>query len=332
MLPPVFSRQHILAHQLRKSSMSESKIEPLEDFGNNMLNITFFNCVSSKLVEIWLSIDRDVTSDDVSLWKEASQFDAHVLELLQKLTLSCRKPDHFESFFNDSLTKIHAKAKKLQRDEAAKRKTFVADYKAKSNPKSNTLKPGKLPRLRLLNEIREIEKSVFSKGRNFFLNGSLHNHQGEFWHGLLSFVHEPFQLLNCNNKFPHGNFMDGSSLDFTHRKMDMISSWFLPIASVYEIGSRENQPSEPPIGRLSASYGAVPRGLKNPNCISSRMSVKPLRCNIDVKKAADRLHVQWCCDSTDSQALTRNCFAVSRSIFSSCISFQYCSGNNNSWI
>jgi hypothetical protein len=310
MLPAVFSRPHFLPTPSSKTSLSRSIIAPHEKIGNNMLNITFYSCTCSKLVEVWLSIDRDVIaeSSNASLWKETSQFDLQVLQLLQKLTSSARKTDHFDSSISESLSKIYAKAKTLLRDQKAKLQTFVADYK---HPKSklNLLSSGKVP-FRFLESSGKKRKSVvekFEKGSGFVSHG---NKKEEFWPGMLTFVQDPYKLLNCNVKFPHGHFEDGDSLENTHRKMVMIASWFLPIAAVYEIGPRNEQPSQPPVGRQSGSYGVAPKGSKQSYEISSRMSVKPLRDSTDLAKGPDRLLVQWCCDSIDSQVITCNCFAV----------------------
>jgi hypothetical protein len=265
------------------------------------------------LVEVWLSIDRDVIaeSSNASLWKETSQFDLQVLQLLQKLTSSASRTDHFDSSINESLSKIYAKAKMLLRDQKAKLQTFVADYKHPKLKGLNLLSSGKVPfRFLVLESSGKKRKSVmekFEKGGDFVSHGN----KKEFWPGMLSFVQDPYKLLNCNVKFPHGHFEDGESLENTHRKMVVIASWFLPIAAVYEIGPRNQSPSQPPVGRQSGSYGVAPKGSKQSYEISSRMSVKPLRDRgTDLAKGPDRLLVQWCCDSIDSQAITCNCFAV----------------------
>jgi hypothetical protein len=322
MLPSVFSKQHLSPHQIRKTSFSGSKVALHEVLGLNMLNVTFFNCICSKLVELWLSIDRDYVADNVPLWKEASQLDVQVLTLLQKLTSRTVKVDQFESSIKDSFAKVQANVKKLQREQTAiqreqtaKRKTFVADYKAKGSVAlpgrlTESLQPLKPPSLRFLDSERTKDKTVLEKGRDLLQINVLHNHnfKDDAWPGMLTFVQKPFNLLKCNIKFLRGSSQD-ASVD-AHRKMDLIASWFLPISIVYEIASRDS--SEPPVGRKKTSYGA-PRGLtKPPLSISSRMSVKPLRSSIDSKKGPDRLLVQFCSDSTDSHALTRNCFAVSQ--------------------
>jgi hypothetical protein len=311
MLPAVFSRPHFLPTPSSKTSLSRSIIAPHEDLGINMLNITFYSCTCSKLVEVWLSIDRDVIaeSSNASLWKETSQFDLQVLQLLQKLTSSARKTDHFDSSISESLSKIYAKAKTLLRDQKAKLQTFVADYKHPKSKSLNLLSSGKVP-FRFLDPSGKKRKSVvekFEKGSSFVSHG---NKKEDFWPGMLTFVQDPYKLLNCNVKFPHGHFEDGDSLENTHRKMVMIASWFLPIAAVYEIGPRNKPPSQPPVGRQSGSYGVAPKGSKQSYEISSRMSVKPLRDSTDLAKGPDRLLVQWCCDSIDSQVITCNCFAV----------------------
>jgi hypothetical protein len=310
MLPAVFSRHHFLPVSSKKNSLGGSIIAPHENLGINMLNITFHSCICSKLVEVWLSIDRDIIaeSDDASLWKETSQFDSMVLLLLEKITSSCRKSENFDSSINESLFKIIAKAKTLMRNQKAKLDTFVADYKQPSSIKFSLLKSGKVP-FRYLDSLGKKQKHVLhqlekvSKRRDFVSHG-------HFWPGMLTFVQDPHKLLNCNMNFPHGHFEDGDSLENTHRKMDMIASWFFPIASVYEIGPRKISPSQPPVGRQSGSYGVAPRGSKQSSELSSRMSVKPLRSSTDPAKGPDRLLVQWCCDSVDSQAITCNCFAV----------------------
>jgi hypothetical protein len=309
MLPAVFSRQHFLPTSSSKSFLSESIIEPYKDLGINMLNITFHSCTCSKLVEVWLSIDRDViaesVSENASLEKETSQFDLQVLLLLQKLTSSCRKTDNFDSSIRESLVKICAKAKTLLRGQKAKLQTFVADYK-------NPMKSRKIT-FRFLHSLGKKQKSLFDKLEKSGIDLVYHGPKREdFWPGMLSFFHDHYKdkLLNCNIQFSHGHFEDKVSLENTHRKMEMIASWFLPVAAVYEIGPRNIPPSQPPVGRQSGSYGGTPRGSKQSHEISSRMSVKPLRRSTDSAKVPDRLLVQWCCDSIDSQAITGNCFAV----------------------
>jgi hypothetical protein len=235
MLPAVFSRPHFLPTPSSKTSLSRSIIAPHEHLGINMLNITFYQCTCSELVEVWLSIDHNaiVETSNASLWKETSQFDLQVLQLLQKLTSSARKTDHFDSSISESLSKIYAKAKTLLRDQKAKLQTFVADYKY-SKLMMLRSSSAKVP-FRFSEPSGKKGKSVVGKFEKPF-SFPFHCHMyKESWPGMLTFV-DHFKLLNCNLKFPHGHFDDGDSLEKTHRKMVVVAS-FLQFAAVNEVNS-----------------------------------------------------------------------------------------------
>jgi hypothetical protein len=158
----------------------------------------------------------------------------------------------------------------------------------------------------------------------------------EWWHGCLALLHvDPIHLLSCTSERPCAD----------REIMNSIASWFVPVATVYEV-SEPRAFSVPFVHREKASYGTLnasdiripklakgrrddrtdapdgqisevsekcesekPKGPKERHpsdiCMRSRISVKPVG-----SRDSRRLMIQCICDSKDSHALIRNCFAV----------------------
>ena len=327
MLPAVFSGPHLSPDQLMTEKRNKDKLyTPHGAVGINMLNITISKCVPDKLVEYWLSIDRSELAKNHDEWKVFSSFDKKVLETLQKLFSSCKKAAQLRDFEKSIEQAVDEVKRWAESTDANKRQlgTFVADCK------SNVLRVG--------SSFRTVQRKTQHEARRQKLGHSLtdfslffqQNHlmaSGDWWLGYLSLIKEPFQLLNFSHPLSQ---VTKKSKDI----MVSIASWFLPIAAVHEV-SRPQIDSEPLPQRKAASYGtlnasdlpihehayttygfqrdsSIGIGVPEANsrtqhasnfAMCSRMLVKPIGNN-------DRLLIQWKCDSMDSHALIRNCFAV----------------------
>jgi hypothetical protein len=335
MLPAVFSGPHLSPDQMIAKKGNKDKLHtPHGAVGINMINITISNCVAFKLVEHWLSVDRSELAKNHDEWKVYSSFDKKVLETLQKLFSSCKKTAQFRDFEKTIEQAVDEVKRWAKSTDANKRQlgTFVADYKAKGVS-------GVKPPVRLINSPRvassqtvqqKTQDEALGQKLGHALTGFFQQIQqtnGDWWLGCLSLIKEPFQLLSCSHPLPQA----------TEKSMGVmvrIASWFLPIAAVYEV-SQPKIDSAPLPQRKVASYGtcnasdlpinehayttygfekdrSMHNGLPEANsrtqhasnfAMCSRMLVKPIGNN-------DRLLIQWKCDSMDSHALIRNCYAV----------------------
>ena len=348
MLPAVFSGPHLSPDQLI-TIKDKPYHTPHGGAGINMINITISNCAALKIVEYWLSVDRSVlaTTPDSEMWKKFSAMDRTVLETLHLLLSCCKMTPDFEKNIDTNFESVKKWALSAQNPNAEKRKlgTFVADYKAEGvSYLSRSQPPMRLVNSDKITKEKKARDKALGKKVGDALTGFVQQVQqclkkGELWLGWLSLIKEPFQLLGCSHQLP----------EVAHEArvtMDRIASWFLPIAAVYQA----HQPqiaSVPFLHRTVASYGTLNAsdlpihehayttfGLKNPKkqddvtitnlgdpnpgnktsanfSLCSRMLVKSVGND-------DRILVQWRCDSMDSHALIRNCYAVSYIIF--CVS------------
>lgn len=321
MLPAVFSGPHISPHQIsaRRHGMDQDKQTLFDAIGINMLNITVSNCMPFKLIEYWLSVDRkDYLAKHPSEWKNFLKYDRIIVETLQKLFSWCEKTPELRKAIdkNISAVKIWAQGFESQRALAG----FVADYKSKAVAEQKFLAAFTKPEPRLINSEKSCkcqtlaektrEKTVF--GQAGHAAAGLFTHHENWWFGCLELVKEPFKLLSWNHHLPSA----------AREVMDVIASWFLPVAKVHEHRfpcQSLNHRQVASYGTLNASDVVIPEivynlyGLKKkdkdthpfptPKCMHSRLSLKP---NCD----SSRLLIQWNCDSMDSDALIRNCFAV----------------------
>jgi hypothetical protein len=352
MLPAVFSGPHLSPDQLM-TIRDKPYYTPHGAAGINMINITISNCVALKLVEYWLSVDRSVlaTTPDSEMWKKFSAMDRTVLDTLHLLLSCCNMTPEFEKNIDANVESVKKWALSAQNPNTEKRKlgTFVADYKARGVSYVSSRQPS----IRSVDTIlREKEKKSGDKALGHKVGDALtvfvqyvqqFLRKGELWLGWLSLIKEPFQLLGCSHQLPE---VAHEALD----TMNRIISWFLPIAAVYQA----HQPEIASVPFLSkfphrtvASYGTLNAsdipihehayttfGMKNPKkqdgvTITNPGDTNPgnktsanfYMCSRMLVKSAgndDHILVQWRCDSKDSHALIRNCYAVSYIIF--CVS------------
>jgi hypothetical protein len=345
MLPAVFTGPHLSPHQSSKALEIET-LTPHEALGINMLNITFSNCVASKIVEHWLSVDRNVLADKMEEWKDATDIDEIVIKSLQKLFSKCQERtqshSHFTSSIEQDLSRVIAWAVKTNPTQMGKKMTgtFCADFKAISTDQPRAIRPVNSDKIAKFSTMKDKsgKKNPIEKLRDF-ASGILHDyHLSDKWQGMLSVCMNPYQLINRSTKVLRSP---------DDKTLDALASWYLPVVDVYEILPNTAK-APPPRIRQHASYGTLiakrvfdsesfanwqskkragERGgriqmlSQNPDpnqsnerpavsAIATRLSVKPL----GTREKPDRLSVQWSCDSTDSHALIRNCFAVSFSI------------------
>jgi hypothetical protein len=345
MLPAVFSGPHLAPDQLsaNRHSVDKDKTQtPFDAIGINMLNISVSNCVAFKLVEHWLSVDRSNLAGDPKQWKSFSKYDLKVIETLQKLLSHSRRVPEIKKSIEQVFSEVRVWAESFESKRSLG--TFVADYKSKASSAVSHVKPS----IRLINSpdvckcqtVQEKlqQKSVFNMAGDaaaVLFHGFPQSE--EWWFGCLKLVKEPYQLLNCNHQPPSA----------AHKVMDDIASWFLPVAAVYgssqlkapnvflphrqsasygtlnasdviipesgyaTFSPKPKDPSSPieePTGHLSPRPDDQPTSTPNRTsnlCMDPRFSVKAVG-NPDSR----RLLIQWNCDSMDSEALIRNCFAV----------------------
>ena len=338
MLPAVFSGPHLSPHQesaIMRGNDKDKLLTPHGAIGINMLNISVSNCVAFKIVEHWLSVDRRDLANNAHEWREFSKYDRIVLETLQKLFSCCKKTAQFTKSIEQSAFEVKAWAESIKSSKRATG-TFVGDYKGKGSPGKTVMRSMNHPKIAKCQTVQEkIRKhSAMNKMGDAATNavtavsGLVHDLHDEWWLGCLSLVKDPkqHQLLNCAHKTPSA----------AHEMMDIVASWFLPVAAVHQL-SQPSAFSMPFCHRQAASYGtlnasdlpipdiayrayfgsattddvyktkSVASDSKKPAnlCMCSRMSVKPLGSS-----DSRRLLLHWNCDSTDSHALIRNCFAV----------------------
>jgi hypothetical protein len=344
MLPAVFSGPHLSPHQLSsKGRRVDGHKQTLHGaIGVHMLNITVSNCIAVKLVEHWLSVDRSDLAH-----KALEDFQKHdfiVIETLQKLFSICKKTPKFSKSVDDALAKVMHWALDHKRPNLPNG-TFAADFKGKVQLSAASVRLVNSPKIARCQTVQEKtrEKSAFVKvSETVFKAGDkaadfVTQHIqliDEWWQGCQALLHDPFRLLSCISDMPCSD----------HEMMSYIASWFVPVATVYEV-SEPRVSSAPFVYREKASYGTlnasdirIPKVAKGrrddctdasegqksdseqsepekPNgpkergpsdiCMRSQISVKPVG-SLDSR----RLLIQWICDSKDSHALIRNCFAV----------------------
>jgi hypothetical protein len=217
--------------------------------------------------------------------------------------------------------------------------TFVADYKAKGVSVKPPVRLINSPKVATSQTVQQkTQDEALGQKLGHALTGFFQQIQqtsGDWWLGCLSLIKEPFQLLSCSHPLPQ----------VTKKSMDImvnIASWFLPIAAVHEV-CRPQIDSEPLPQRKVASYGtcnasdlpinehayaaygfqkdsSTSIGVPEANSRTQHASNFAMCSRMLVKSVGndDRILVQWRCDSMDSHALIRNCYAVSYIIF--CVS------------